>query len=118
MNWKRIILFGLGAFLTSEAATLVVGVPRFGGWRSLLFLAAALIPTIVFMSWFTVVQRDRTVLHVSLAAALEWLLSFMPSAVANMPEPLVWVSSLLGWAAAAGMGLGVGLVLRKMSDAN
>ncbi|MEE8093787.1 MAG: hypothetical protein V3T47_06070 [Gammaproteobacteria bacterium] len=35
MSWKRIILFGLGAFLVSEGVTWAVGIPRVLGLQTL-----------------------------------------------------------------------------------
>ena len=117
MNWKRIILFGVGAFLAAEAAAIAVGVPRFGGWRVALFMAAVLIPMIALMSWFAVIQRERTAIHVSLGVLLQWCLSFGKTLLSRMPEPVIWGTSLLICAVVVGISLMLGSVVRRVTKA-
>lgn len=113
MSWKRIILFGLGAFLVSEAAAMAVGLSRTFDLQALLYAVAVLLPTIVALSWLAVIQRDRTAAHVSLAGLLHWSLSIGWTLMSRVPELVPLAVSLLLYAATIAISLGVGLLLRK-----
>ena len=117
MNWKRIVLFGLGVFLVSMAVPNVIEPPIIAGRGMILFVAAATIPIVVLSGWLALIQRERTVLHVGLAVEGGWLLSFLPSATSRSAEPIVWLLSLLACAVMAGIGLGLGVSLRKLRGA-
>ena len=114
MNWTRIIAFGLGAYVASEVAGAIFEWPTVLDWRMLPPVVATILPIVVIMGWFAVVQSDRRLLHISLGAVVAWLPGFVLGVMAHPFELIVWVSSFCVLAIASGAGLGLGMCVAKL----
>ena len=114
MNWKRIILFALAGFVISKYTPAVIAAPTVAGPRMFLWIAAAVISQIIPLAWFAAIQRERTVLHVGLAAAIGWLPSFVQVAILRDAPPLLWVSSFVVLVVITAIGLGIGLLAQRL----
>ena len=117
MNWTRIALFGLIGILAANVAAYVMPDDGMTAGPMMREAAVIMVTGIVVFAWFGFIQRNRTVLHLALSAAVIWLLSFVWGAISHPIEPIVAVSSLFAIAIMAGMGLVVGLLARKLSKA-
>jgi len=114
VNWKRIVLFGLAEFLLSEFSPPLVEPSSYVPWRILVNSAFFVTLEVILLAWFAAIQRERTVAHVGIAAATGWLVSFAPTAIVRHAPPVVWASSMLALVVIVALGIGLGLLVRRL----